>query len=107
MKEELVKELRMNYDDDGRYVPIEVHDEQWTLVDLFARQWLNNGCDGFGMVNVKKMYKLLCENKQLLIDNNMISKEARNNFGFPLWEEYNFDEHAVEVVTALEGEDEE
>ncbi len=87
----------MNYEDDQAYLllkhaPIKVNEESWTLADLFARLWLNNGCDGFGMVNVKKMYDLLCENKQLLIDNNMISKEARNNYGIPLWEEYNFDE---------------
>ena len=51
-KQELIETLQTNYDDDA---PIEVNDESWTLADLFARQWLNNGGDGFGMVNVKKM----------------------------------------------------
>ena len=62
--EEIIATLQMNYDDEA---PIEVNDELWTLADLFARQLLNNGGDGFGMVNVQAMYDLLCENKQLLL----------------------------------------
>ena len=88
-KKELIETLQSNYDEDD--APIEVSDDWWTLAELFARQWLNNGGDGFGMVNVRKMYNLLCENKQLLIDNDMISKEGRNNSGYPLWNEYAFD----------------
>ena len=42
-KEELIETLQSNYDDDA---PIEVNDKHWTLADLFARQWLNNGWDG-------------------------------------------------------------
>lgn len=87
-KEELIETLQSNYDDDA---PIEVNDKHWTLADLFARQWLNNGWDGFGMVNVEQMYNLLCEHKQLLIDNDMISEAAQNNSGYPLWDGYNFD----------------
>lgn len=81
---------------DGDDVPIEVNDEYWTLADLFIRQWLNNGCDGFEMVNVRKMFNLLSKHKQLLIDNNMLSKNGRNNFGIPLWENYNFDSRGEE-----------
>ena len=88
--EEIIATLQMNYDDEA---PIEVNDELWTLADLFARQLLNNGGDGFGMVNVQAMYDLLCENKQLLLDNNMVSKRADNNLGYPLWDNYEFDEY--------------
>ena len=88
--EEIIATLAMNYDDEA---PIEVNDKLWTLADLFARQLLNNGGDGFGMVNVREMYDLLCENKQLLLDNNMINKEADNNSGYPLWDNYEFDEY--------------
>jgi len=87
-KEELIKTLQSNYDDEA---PIEVNDEQWTLADLFARQYLNNACDGFYMTDVKAMYVLLCENKELLLDNNMISESARNNSGYPLWDNFDFD----------------
>jgi hypothetical protein len=93
-KEELIETLQSNYDDDA---PIEVNDRHWTLADLFARQWLNNACDGFGMVNVEQMYNLLCEHKQLLIDNSMISKVARGNSGYPLWEGYDFDEYLMRM----------
>ena len=87
-KGQLIETLQSNYDDEA---PIEVNDELWTLADLFARQWLNNGGDGFGMVNVREMYDLLCENKQLLLDNNMVSKKAENNSDYPLWDNYDFD----------------
>tara|TARA_R100000008_G_scaffold75864_1_gene55325 strand:+ start:1963 stop:2271 length:309 start_codon:yes stop_codon:yes gene_type:complete len=91
-KEKLIEKLRANYEeDDEEEVPVHTNETYWTLADLFARQWLNNGWDGFGMVNVEKMYNLLCEHKQLLIDNDMISRNARNNSGFPLWKNYNFD----------------
>ena len=87
-KETLIQILESNY---GDHAPIEVNEEEWTLADLFARQLLNNGGDGFDMVNVRQMYEMLCQNKQLLLDNNMISKVGRNNSGYPLWEDYNFD----------------
>ena len=88
--EEIIATLQMNYDDEA---PIEVNDKLWTLADLFARQLLNNGGDGFGMVNVQAMYDLLCENKQLLLDNNMVSKKADNNSGYLLWDNYEFDKY--------------
>ena len=94
-RNKLIAILQSNYTGklvDGDDVPIEVNDEYWTLADLFIRQWLNNGCNGFEMVNVRKMFNLLSKHKQLLIDNNMLSKNGRNNMGFPLWENYNFNE---------------
>lgn len=96
-KEDLIAELKSNYDD-ADDAPIEVNDELWTLADLFVRQWLNNGCDGYGMENVEEMYVLLCECKELLIEENMISESAKNNFNFPLWDDYNFDAHYRKVM---------
>ena len=87
-KEKLIEKLQKNID---TLAPIEVNEEEWTLADLFIRQLLNNGGDGFGMIKVKQMYKLLCRHKQLLIDNNMVNEQAWNNSGYPLWEDYNFD----------------
>jgi len=86
-KNELIATLQNHYDDKA---PIEVNDEQWTLADLFARQWLNNGWDGFGMVNVEEMYNLLCEHSEMLVEENMISERGFNDFGFPLWEDFDF-----------------
>ncbi len=85
-KDELIAILQSNYDGDD--VPIEVNDEYWTLADLFIRQRLNNMGDGFGMVNVEEMFNLLSEHKQLLIDNNMLSKDGYNNSGFQLWKNH-------------------
>lgn len=93
-KDELIARLQRNYDDPEH--AIEVNDEVWTLADLFIRQWLNNGCNGFGMVKVKSMFDLLSKHKQLLIDNNMLSKDGYNNIGFPLWKNYNFDSRGEE-----------
>ena len=87
-RDELIAILQSNYDDDA---PIHVNRKKWTLADLFIRQELNNGCDGFGMVNVRKMFNLLSKHKQLLIDNDMLSKDGYNNSGFPLWKNHDFD----------------
>ena len=94
-KEELIEILQSNYDDEA---PIEVNDELWTLADLFARQYLNNGCDGFYMTDVRAMYVLLCKNKELLLDNNMISESASNNSGYPLWDNFDFDSYYREEM---------
>jgi len=72
---------------------MQVNDDHWTLADLFVRQYLNNGDDGFGMVNVEEMYHFICDNKQLLIDNNMLSDYGRNNSGIPLWDNHDFDRY--------------
>jgi len=89
-KQELIEILKENIDE-----PLDIHvyvnDESWTIADLFIRQELNNGCDGFGMVNVREMFELLTEHKGLLIENNMLSVEGWNNMGFSLWKEYDFD----------------
>ena len=43
------------------------------------------------MVNVREMFELLTEHKELLIENNMLSVEGWNNMGISLWKEYDFD----------------
>ena len=63
----------------------------WSWADLFIRQWLNNGGDGFGMINVYDVYEYLCHIKEDLIKYKMISKVGFNNSGYPLWKDYNFE----------------
>ena len=79
-KEEMSKEIYQT-----------VNDEKWTLADLFVRQYLNNGGDGFGMENVRDNYDFLVEHKEELIKYNMISKIGTNNSGFNLWNDYKYE----------------
>jgi hypothetical protein len=88
-KEQLVKLMSENIKQDDR-TPITIHEDYWTMADLFIRQWLNNGSDGFDMVNVEHVYDILVNHKDLLISENMVSKSGLNNSGFPLWVDYNF-----------------
>lgn len=85
---EIIAELSSNYDEKPAIHPTE---DSWSIADLFIRQWLNNMSDGFDMVRVEEMYRMLCDNKQVLIDNNLVSRDAQNNSGFPLWKDYDFD----------------
>jgi hypothetical protein len=66
------------------------NEEVWSIADLFIRQWLNNGSDGFGMKNVKNMYEYLRGRREELIEYNLLSEEGRNNSGILLWSDYNF-----------------
>jgi hypothetical protein len=88
-KQELVELMSENIKLDPT-TPITTNDDYWTMADLFIRQWLNNGSDGFDMVNVEYVYKVLKEQKDLLISENMVSKNGFNNSGFPLWNDHNF-----------------
>ena len=81
------EENQITYQNEDTHI---VNDEIWTPADLFIRQYLNNNSDGFGMFDVHKIYKFLLKNKETLIKNNMINKKGSNNFGFILWENYNF-----------------
>ena len=71
--------------------------EKWTPCDLIAREYLNNGggsAKGFlGILPYQcvNAYKYMCEIKEELIEKDMINKKAWNNFGFPLWDNYEFD----------------
>jgi hypothetical protein len=71
--------------------PVVENEKEWTIADLFIRQLLNNGGDGFGLKNVGFVYfDIILPNKDLLIKEKMISKTGKNNSGFILWEDYNF-----------------
>jgi hypothetical protein len=70
--------------------PVLENDKDWTMSDLFIRQFLNNGSDGFGLENVAFVYGVLLKHKDLLIEEKMISKDGKNNSGFSLWTDYNF-----------------
>jgi hypothetical protein len=88
-KEQLVSLMSKNIKQDDR-TPITISDDYWTMADLFIRQFLNNGADGFDMKNVAYVYGVLLQHKDLLIKENMLSKNGFNNSGFPLWTDYNF-----------------
>lgn len=95
-KEEIIEKLISNCDKETQEemrneLYHSVNDEKWTIADLFIRQWLNNGGNGFGMKNVRGMYEYLCGKKQELIDYNLINEDGFNNFGFALWSNYDFD----------------
>lgn len=70
--------------------------DKWTPCDLIAREYLNNGggsAKGFlGLMPSEciKCYHYMEENREYLINANLISEKAWNNFGFPLWNNWNF-----------------
>ena len=47
---------------------------RWTVADLFIRQWLSNGCDGFGMINVEAMFEYLVSKRDVLVEKRLISE---------------------------------
>ena len=66
---------------------------EYTLADLFIRRYLNDGDDApnWGLTNVKDVYAFCCENKEGLIQHDMVNESAQNNFGFSLWNHYKFE----------------
>ena len=95
-KKEIIDELITNCDEETQAkMRLEIHhsvnNDQWTIAELFIRQWLNNQCDGFGMKNVRKMYEYLCGRKTELIEYNLVGPYGRNNSGFTLWNDYEFE----------------
>ena len=70
--------------------PFVVGEGKWTLADLFIRQYLNNGGDGFGCNNTEKVYSYLVKHKDELIAHNLITKDGWNNWGYRLWKDYDF-----------------
>lgn len=65
-----------------------VNEDFWSLADMLSRQWLNNHCDGFDMVNVYDGYCFVVDNKEELKALNMLSESGINNSGFPLWKNW-------------------
>jgi hypothetical protein len=41
--------------------------------------------------NVRKMYEYLCGRKTELIEYDLVGPYGRNNSGFPLWNDYEFE----------------
>ena len=92
-KEDIIKRLLDNCEDKEemgkeKYYNVNIH--SWTIVDLFIRQYLNNGGDGFGMINVEEIYLWLRRIKKSLIKHNLLSKQGINNSGCSLWVNYKF-----------------
>ena len=85
-----------NYEEDWLYVSTCEEHNKWTPVDLVIREYLNNGggsAKGFLGIypyECKKCYDYIRENKQEIIDLNMVNEDGWNNSGFPLWNDYNF-----------------
>ena len=89
-RDEIINFMLSNYDYEGEKV-FTVNGKIWTLADLFIRQFLNNMCDGFGLLNVYEVYNYLVLNKEYLIRYDLVSKDGFNNSGYPLWKDYNFE----------------
>lgn len=90
-KKELIHFLLANtkYKDDYLNYPLTINDTKWTLAELFIRQELDNGCDGFGLKNVAKVYVILKAHQKQLKRWKMISEKGTNNSGHFLWNNYN------------------
>lgn len=92
-KEEIIDRLLEDLEDKEeykKYVYHNVNPLKWTLAELFIRQYLNNGVDGFGMKNVENNYRWLKSIKEDLIKENLISEVGMNNADYKLWSDYNF-----------------
>ena len=89
-KKQIIEKLMENCEHSNNDLRVQLEDV-WTIADLFIRQHLNNGVDGFGMRNVAEMFDYLVECKDELIQYNLLSEEGRNNSGFPLWKNHDFD----------------
>lgn len=73
------------------FVTVDEENKDWTLADLFLRQYLNNGVDGIGLNNISSVYTYLVTCKFILIKYKMIYAIGENNSGYVLWNNYNFD----------------
>ena len=81
----------------GKDIYHNINNENWTIVDLFIRKYLNIN-DGFKFTNIENIFNYLLKIKKELIDLNLLSKESYDNFGFILWENYNFENNAKKSV---------
>lgn len=90
-KKELIQFLFENLEDKEYYknVKLKVNNGTWSLAELFIRQELNNGCDGFGLKNVTKVYVILKAHQKQLKRWKMIGRNGTNNSGHFLWNNYN------------------
>lgn len=69
----------------------------WTPVDLIIREWLNNGGGsskgflGLTRAECRDCYNYAARHKDELIEENLVSESATNNFGLHLWSNYGYD----------------
>lgn len=85
-----------DYADDMKTVEACNKRDFWTPCDLIIREYLNNDGDSApGFLGITRRecieaYDYIKKNAPALIKKDMISKEGYNNFGFPLWDNYDF-----------------
>lgn len=72
----------------GRFYFTRVNDDEWTLVESFVRQYINNGIDGFGLLNVEECFDYIMDNIDFIIEQDMISEKGWNASGYELWSNY-------------------
>ena len=86
-----------NYQEEWLTVSACEKQDKWTPIDLIAREYLNNGggsAKGFLGITpseCRKCYNYICENKEYIVSNELVSEKAWNNFGFSLWNNYRYD----------------
>ena len=91
---EIIETILSNCEEDlyeYRKDDVRATDKEWSLADLFVRQWFVYGGDGSDMINVKDTYDYLVKHKSLLIEYKLISEEGDDNYGQPLWDKYEID----------------
>lgn len=76
------------FDKDGSSYVTRTNNGKWTLVELFVRQYLNNGSDGFHLWNVEECFNYIMDNIDFIIEQDMISETGTNNSGSELWSNY-------------------
>ena len=85
---------RTNYKEDylfgrgGKFYYTRTNKEEWTLVEAFVRQYLNNGSDGFGLLNVEECFNYIMDNIDFIIEQDMISETGWSKAGYALWTNY-------------------
>ena len=93
-----LKKIMVHNDYENDWTTVTACDKQgkWTPCDLIAREYLNNGggsAKGFLGISTKqciKCYTYMRDIKEELIANNLINKSGYNNWGFNLWNNYDF-----------------
>ena len=70
--------------------------DMWTPVDLIIREYLNNGggsAKGFLGISTScciRAYNYARQIREELIEKHLVSEYAKNNWGFELWNHYNY-----------------
>ena len=95
---QILKRVMKHNDYKSGCVKVEQCDKigRWTPCDLIIREHLNNGdgsAEGFLGITPNEnnlAYEYIRGNKDYFIKQNMVNKDGYNNFGFPLWNDYDF-----------------